>query len=55
MYEPQARYIKDNIRRFSLNANRRTEADLIEYLEAQENIQKYLRDLIRADMKKQRK
>lgn len=54
-YAPQERYIKDNIRRFVLNTNRNTEADLIEHLEGQKNVQKYIRDLIRADMKKQGK
>ena len=51
-YAPQERYIKDTIRRFVLNCNKRTEADLIQHLEAQENVQKYIRDLIRADMAK---
>lgn len=54
-YAPQERYIKDNIRRFVINANRNTEADLIEHLEKQENVQKYIRDLIRKDMKSQKK
>lgn len=54
-YKPQAKYISNNIRRFSLNANRNTEADLIEHLEKQDNVQKYIRDLIRADMEKQGK
>ena len=51
-YAPQARYIKDTIRRFVLNVNRNTEEDLLKHLEAQENVQKYLRELIRADMEK---
>lgn len=50
-YAPQEKYIKEKIRRFVLNANRNTEPDLVEYLEKQENLQQYLRDLIRADMK----
>lgn len=54
-YERQERYIKDNIRRFVLNVNRKTEADLMEHLEGQKNVQKYIRDLIRADMEKQGK
>lgn len=53
-YAPQEKYIKDKIRRFVLNANRNTEADLIDHLEKQENVQKYLRELIREDMAKQR-
>lgn len=52
-YAPQERYIKDNIRRFVLNVNKNTEADLMEHLEGQKNVQKYIRDLIRADMEKQ--
>lgn len=52
-YAPQEKYIKERIRRFVLNVNRNTEEDLLKHLEAQENVQKYLRELIRADMKKQ--
>lgn len=51
-YEPQARYIKDTIRRFALNINRHTESDLIAHLEAQENVQGYIKALIKADMDK---
>lgn len=51
-YAPQERYIRDNIRRFVLNVNRNTEADLLKHLECQKNVQRYLRDLIRADMAK---
>lgn len=54
-YERQERYIKNTIRRFVLNVNRNTEADLMEHLEGQKNVQKYIRDLIRADMEKQGK
>ena len=54
-YERQERYIKNTIRRFVLNVNRNTEADLMEHLEKQDNVQKYIRDLIRADMEKQGK
>jgi len=51
-YASQAQYIKENIRRFVLNVNRHTEEDLLKHLEAQKNVQKYLRELIRADMEK---
>lgn len=51
-YAPQERYIKDTIRRFVLNCNRNTEKDLIQHLEGQKNVQRYIRDLIRADMAK---
>ena len=54
-YARQEKYIKNSIRRFVLNVNRNTEADLMEHLEGQKNVQKYIRDLIRADMEKQGK
>ena len=54
-YARQEKYIKNSIRRFVLNVNRNTEADLMEHLEDQKNVQKYIRDLIRADMEKQEK
>ena len=37
---------------FSLKLNRNTDTDIIEYLNSQENIQGYLKRLIREDMKK---
>ena len=46
-------YVSDqkNTRKFSLKLSKNTDADIIEFLESQENMQWYLRELIRQDMK----
>lgn len=43
---------KNTSRFFGLKLNRKTDADLIRQLESQQNIQEYLKHLIREDMKK---
>lgn len=43
-------YNSKNIRRFVLNANCNTDKDIIEHLEKTSNKQKYIFDLIRADI-----
>ena len=43
---------KKNTRFFGLKLSRNTDKDLIQQLEAQPNIQEYLKRLIREDMKK---
>ena len=43
-------YEKDNIRQIRLKINRKTEPELIEWIETQENIQGYIKRLIREDM-----
>ncbi len=48
-----ARWEKENLRRFALKLNRKTEADVIEHLEKQSNIRQYLIDIIRQDIKKE--
>ena len=49
-YGPQMKYMANNIRRFQLAINRKTEPDLLAHLESQPNLQGYLKSLIRADM-----
>ena len=44
-------YEKENIRQIRLKLNRNTEPELIEWVEKQENIQGYIKRLIREDMK----
>lgn len=46
-----ARYDKANTRQFKLKLNRNTDKDIIEYLETLDNVQGYLKTLIRQDMK----
>ena len=43
-------YIKQNQRQFMLKVNRKVDPDMVAWLESQENVQAYLKDLIRADM-----
>lgn len=51
-YAPQARYIAKTIRRYVLNLNKNTDSEMLEHLEKMDNVQGYLKDLIKADMEK---
>lgn len=44
------KYNKHNVKQIKLNLNRKTDADVIEALEACGNIQGYIKDLIRKDL-----
>ncbi len=46
------KYIKTHMRRFTLQCNRKTEADIIEYLESFDNYNKVLKDLIRNEIER---
>ena len=48
----QARYDKAMTKRLVVKLNRRTDADIIAFIEAEENKQGYIKELIRADMAK---
>ncbi|MBQ9021042.1 MAG: hypothetical protein IJ113_03360 [Eggerthellaceae bacterium] len=48
----QSRYEKKTIRRINLPFNRNTEPDLLAYIETIPNKTKYIKDLIREDMKR---
>ena len=43
-------YEKENLRQIRLKINRKTEPELLEWIEKQENIQGYIKQLIREDM-----
>ena len=47
---PQLKYMKKTIRRFTVDLNRNTEPELLEDLEKQPNVAKFIKQLIRADM-----
>lgn len=47
---PQLKYMKKTIRRFTVDLNRNTEPELLEYLEKQPNVARFIKQLIRADM-----
>lgn len=47
---PADRYARKNIRQFALKLNRKTDADMVDHLEQVDNIQGYIKSLIRADM-----
>ena len=45
-------YEKENLRQIRLKINRKTEPELLEWIEKQENIQGYIKRLILEDMEK---
>lgn len=45
-------YRKQNIRRIAVNLSRIHDADILEHLERMENMQGYIKALIRADIEK---
>lgn len=45
-------YLKQNLRQFMLKVNKKTDPEMVAWLEGQESVQTYLKDLIRADMAK---
>jgi hypothetical protein len=47
-----AQYDRENTRRINLKLNKKTDDDIIKWLEAKKNIQGYLKQLVREDMKK---
>ena len=49
--EAIARYDAKATKQIHLKLNLKTDADILEHLEKQENIQGYIKDLIRKDMK----
>lgn len=46
------KYQKVNIKQFLIKANRNLEPDLIKWLESKDNIQQYVKQLVREDMEK---
>ena len=49
-----AQYEKENLRQIRLKINRKTEPELLAWIEKQGNIQGYIKELIRKDMEKDR-
>ena len=47
----QAKYDKDNTLQFKLKLNKKTDKDIITRLSAADNIQGYIKELIRADIR----
>lgn len=54
-YAANAAYNKRNVKRYVVNCTCTTESDIIEYLEGKSNKMGYIKDLIRADMEKNKK
>lgn len=50
--EYMAKYEKENLRQIRLKINRKTEPDLLKWIEKQENIQGYIKQLILEDMER---
>lgn len=46
----QARYDAQNTKRLSLKLNKNTDADILAWLEAERNVQGYIKSLIRKDI-----
>lgn len=46
------KYNEKNVKQIKMNLNLRTDADIIEHLATVGNVQGYIKDLIRKDMKK---
>ena len=53
-YAAQNAYNKQNMKSFAFRFNLNTEADIIEWLEQQDNKAGYIKELIRADMAKRK-
>lgn len=51
-YDAQDRYDKQNTIQIKLKLNKNTDADIIEKLESEPNKQGYIKELIRADIRK---
>lgn len=51
----QVAFTKEHYRTFAIRFSRETDADIIAYLEAQNNVVEYLRKVIREDNKKKKK
>ncbi len=51
-YPTQQRYQKANVKQCGLSLNRKTDADLIEWLDKQPNRAAYLKRIIREDMER---
>ena len=47
---PELKYMTKTIRRITVDLNRNTEPKLLDYLEKQPNVAKFIKQLIRADM-----
>lgn len=43
------KYNAKNVKQIKLNLNRKTDADIISHLETKDNVQGYIKDLIRHD------
>lgn len=48
-------YIRNYQRQFMLKVNRKTEPEMVEWLESQESVQTYLKQLILKDMNRKKK
>lgn len=51
-YEAQERYDAQNTKRYNIKLNRKTDADIIEYLERVPSMQGAIKAALRAQMKK---
>ena len=50
-YAPQARYIARTRRRYVINLNKNTDGEILAHIEKMDNVQGYIKELIKADIK----
>ena len=48
------KYIKEHTRRFTISCNNETDADVIEFLERQDNVTAYVKALVRREISLQK-
>lgn len=53
-YAPQHRYIKENLQQVKLAVNKKTEADILEWLDKQPNKAGAIKALIRAEIEREK-
>ena len=53
-YGPQKRYIAKTCKQITFRTNRNTDKDIIDHLEKVDNVQGYMKSLIRADIQRGR-
>lgn len=49
-----AKYVKENQRQIMVKVNRKTEPEMLKWIEQHDNLQGYIKSLILADMEKHR-
>ena len=51
-YRASEKYRKNNIRRIVVSLNRNTDQDIIDFLDTKDNIQGYIKEVLRSEIKR---